>query len=158
MPADMFWFAFTVWLVAFSGAGVAWGRRVVYRADRWVADTLGLETMNHALVVARRVRYQRRGLFGMYMNLFIPAEAKRTDAISCFALGSTELRSPTRCAGFPAALAPDVTVVARRLPQARMPLIRNGDRKVAPGSSFRLEAPHRRIQRGASAMSGDQLE
>ncbi len=86
LPSDMFWFAETVWLSTLVAAAVAWGRRIVYRADRWIADMLGLQAMNHVLAVARRVRYQRRGLFGMYVNLFVPNETKRADAVSCFEL------------------------------------------------------------------------
>ncbi|MFD6463880.1 hypothetical protein [Streptomyces roseolus] len=84
LPHEMFWLAYSAWLGALVMAAFVWGRRIVYRADRQVAVVLGRHMANHILDVARRIRYQRRGLVGMYLNLLIPSEAKRADANSCF--------------------------------------------------------------------------
>lgn len=68
--------------VGYFAAWVAWGRRLVYRTDRRVAEVMGPAVMHRLLDLGRRVRYQRRGLVGLYVNVFVPGEAKRADAIS----------------------------------------------------------------------------
>ncbi|MFF2550754.1 hypothetical protein ACFVUS_07120 [Nocardia sp. NPDC058058] len=90
MPREMYWLAETLWLASLCVIGIAWKRRIIYRTDRRVAEMLGLSAMNDVLRVARRVRYQRRGIVGMYVNLGIPSEANRADAISCFPLTIAE--------------------------------------------------------------------
>lgn len=63
-------------------AQIAWDRRIVYRTDRRVAESLGhpfLITTHH---LSRRLRYKRRGLIGMYLSLCTPDESKRADALA----------------------------------------------------------------------------
>lgn len=79
----------------YFAAWVAWGRRLVYRTDRRIAEVLGRPVMHALLDLDRRLRYQRRGIVGIYVNLFVPSAANRADAISYLAPSSHGPGNPT---------------------------------------------------------------
>ncbi|WP_067715946.1 hypothetical protein [Nocardia yamanashiensis] len=63
-------------------AQIAWERRIVYRTDRILAESLGHPLLSTIHNLSRRLRYKRRGLTGMLLSLCIPNENKRADAIA----------------------------------------------------------------------------
>ncbi|MGS2805533.1 hypothetical protein [Nocardia sp. MW-W600-9] len=61
---------------------LAWTRRIVYQADRRIAEVLGVPAVTPSVQVSRRMRYKRRGLFGLWIGLSMPNEGRRLDAIA----------------------------------------------------------------------------
>ncbi|MFD5180536.1 hypothetical protein ACFWM1_32320 [Nocardia sp. NPDC058379] len=61
---------------------LSWTRRMFYQADRRIAEVLGAPAVTTSVQVSRRMRYKRRGLFGLWIGLSMPNEGRRLDAIA----------------------------------------------------------------------------
>lgn len=71
-----------VWTGLYLTGAFAWYRRIIFQADRKVAEILGVAWATTSVQVSRRMRPKRRGMFGIYLGLSMPIEARRLAALN----------------------------------------------------------------------------
>ncbi|MFD9551692.1 hypothetical protein ACFWBG_30295 [Nocardia salmonicida] len=82
-----------VWTGLYVIGAFAWSRRMIFQADRKVAEVLGVAWATTGVQISQRMRYKRRGMFGIYLGLSMPIEAHRLEALADLTADPTGQRS-----------------------------------------------------------------
>ncbi|MFD6389525.1 hypothetical protein [Nocardia sp. NPDC060259] len=71
-----------LWTCLYLACAFVWSRRIIFQADRKVAEVLGVPWVTTSVQLSRQMRHKRRGVFGLYLGLSMPNEERRLEAIA----------------------------------------------------------------------------
>ncbi|NKX89171.1 hypothetical protein [Nocardia coubleae] len=71
-----------LWTCMYLTGAFLWAHRMFFQTDRKIAETFGASWATTNIQLSRRMRYKRRGIFGLYLSLSMPSEQRRLQAIA----------------------------------------------------------------------------